>query len=206
MPKKKTPKRLAQLTPDTLLGNAIGEEQDRGSVLVGATYLEYRLYELLRGQFRTNPEMDWEIAGDALFAPLALLGDLWKKTTIAFLFGLINREHYDLLEKMRNLRNHFAHHPGIVALDSKAMEPILSVITDKRQKVIARAQDAYESGRETVYKLISRGQTYSRERIAFMEICLMANNYLNDRITEVDPAEAESRAQMIAQLKKYGLD
>lgn len=82
-------------------------ESDRGCVLLGAAILEQRLAELFCFTFKTN-DISRKIA-DSIFDSNGPLSTFSSKIKLAYALGYIDRLAYEDLEKIRKIRNEFAH-------------------------------------------------------------------------------------------------
>jgi DNA-binding MltR family transcriptional regulator len=83
------------------------EESDRGCVLVGAAILEQRLEELFRVVFSGNgigKKMQ-----DTLFDTNGPLATFSSKVKLSYTLGFIAKEVYEDLDRIRRIRNDFAH-------------------------------------------------------------------------------------------------
>ncbi len=101
------------------------DESDRGSVLVGTAYLDEEVELLLRDAFLTTDEAIKKCVDPMLKGGRAPLSSFWAKVKIACAMGLISPAVHDALDKMRDLRNAFAHRAGPVSLSDERVAPIL---------------------------------------------------------------------------------
>ena len=83
------------------------KESDRGSVLVGAAFLDNLLERMLR--LHLNSKGDKEKIVDALFNFESVLGSLSSKIKMCYCLDLINKEIYSDCEIIRKIRNMCAH-------------------------------------------------------------------------------------------------
>jgi DNA-binding MltR family transcriptional regulator len=83
------------------------EESDRGAVIVAAAILENDLDELLKAEIQQNGLSAKLIK--SLFDMNGPLSSFSSKALVCFAFGLISKNIFDDLEKIRKLRNKFAH-------------------------------------------------------------------------------------------------
>lgn len=88
---------------DTLYG-----ESDRGCVLVAAAMMDEGLEVLLR-EHMLSDKSSVNACVEPLFIGLGPLKSFWAKTQLARALGLIDEWMYKDLDRMRNLRNLFAH-------------------------------------------------------------------------------------------------
>jgi DNA-binding MltR family transcriptional regulator len=84
------------------------KESDRGCVLVAAAMLDEALEFLLR-QRMASEEAAAKACVDPLFVGLGPLKSFWAKTQLARALGFIDQWIYEDLERIRTLRNLFAH-------------------------------------------------------------------------------------------------
>lgn len=130
-----------------LLMKTLFQESDRGCVLVGAAYLDDELELMLRTNF-SNDEKTIKKTINLLFkGGNAPLSSFWAKTNIAFALELINNETYSAINKVRELRNSFAHKAGPAILTDDSVAPIIS----KLEKYIQKATKAF---RETIDEIL----------------------------------------------------
>lgn len=81
------------------------EESDRGAAILAGSFAEHALAQYLKFRIR-----DKKLA-DKLFDGMGPLSSFSQCISIAFAFDLITAAQYKDLEKIRKIRNHFAHHP-----------------------------------------------------------------------------------------------
>ena len=175
--------------PETLIGNALANEHERGCVLVGGAYVEYRLEQLLRVRLAATPGVDGELIKTAIGGPddsQALLFSGWAKASVLHLFGVIDREWYKIYNEIRKLRNHFAHTAGEVRLDDESMENLVGTLGTERLALIQRYISQYTNDREnSMWTGFAPSQEFSSHRLTFMHSCLMLNTELNSLITGI---------------------
>ena len=80
-------------------------ESDRGAAVLAGSFLENALRLYLRAKIR-----DQKIADD-LFSGLGPLSSFSQCARIAYAFGFIREQVFRDVELIRQIRNHFAHHP-----------------------------------------------------------------------------------------------
>jgi len=104
------------------------EETDRGCVLVAVGVLDDLLERLIRAQF-SNDATTVKRAVDPLFKGTGPLSSFWAKVQISYSLDLITEWMYEDLERIRELRNMFAHEykradfndPAVIKLTEKLM-------------------------------------------------------------------------------------
>jgi DNA-binding MltR family transcriptional regulator len=80
------------------------KQTDRGCALVAAAWVDDALAEYVRAVLRPKQEI-----ADDMLKPGGLLGSFGARINIAYMFGLIEQYEYDDLERIRKIRNEFAH-------------------------------------------------------------------------------------------------
>jgi len=120
---------------DITLMRTLLQESDRGCVLVGAAYLDNELEIMLRTNFLNNEQVIKKNINLLFKGGNALLGSFWAKTNIALALGLINNDVYNALDKIRDLRNAFAHKAEPVFLTDDRVAPIHSKLEVYMQKI-----------------------------------------------------------------------
>jgi DNA-binding MltR family transcriptional regulator len=87
---------------------AMLEETERGAVLVGVQWLDDMLEEVLRSRFAVE-NTGSEIVNQLLNGAIAPLGTLGVRVAACRAFGILRQEAYEVLEALREIRNHCAH-------------------------------------------------------------------------------------------------
>src|SRR2546422_663458 len=95
-------------TPPSLSDQLAKHESDRGTVLVGLAALDENLEILLRSTFIQDRTIS-KTSVETLFAVNGPLNTFWAKCHFANALGLLPECLFSDLEKMRKLRNRFAH-------------------------------------------------------------------------------------------------
>lgn len=83
------------------------DESDRGAVLVGAAILEDTLRDLISSTSTENGLSAKSVAD--LFSMNGPASTFSAKTLVCYAFGLISKDLYDDLNRIRKIRNKFAH-------------------------------------------------------------------------------------------------
>lgn len=104
---------------DELFGN-LDKESDRGCVLVAAAILDNYLEMLLRARFSQDATVVKRII-NPLFKGQGPLASFWSKTQLAYSLNLIPKWMYEDLERIRELRNKFAHRYKAVDFEDPAV-------------------------------------------------------------------------------------
>lgn len=79
-------------------------ESDRAAAVVGTAYLSQSLRQII-----ATTLVDDDKLLDVLLEPGRPLGNLWSRTQVAYSMVLISEDEYDDLNKIREIRNRFAH-------------------------------------------------------------------------------------------------
>jgi DNA-binding MltR family transcriptional regulator len=87
---------------------SLSAESDRGCVLVGAAFIDEGLEILLRSRM-LHDAPSVKACVDPLFTGLGPLRSFWAKTQLCRALDLMSDWMYEDLERIRNLRNLFAH-------------------------------------------------------------------------------------------------
>jgi hypothetical protein len=159
-----------------MIGNALVAEDDRGCVLVASAHLDFVLRELLASCFawgvlnlkKARPNLVEAI--QAAFNPNdrgAVLSDLYPKTRIAYLMGLIDLDTAQALNKVRDIRNRFAHFPGTVVLTEDEIRALVGELDDWGKRWVAKSPQQDGSPSE-VFRGLAGGQVFSDIRLRFM--------------------------------------
>jgi len=115
----------------------VKHESDRGAVLVGIAVIDENLELLLRATFSQN-DAGAKQSVETLFAANGPLNTFWAKCHFACALGLLPRCLFSDLDKMRRLRNRFAHQRTSVDFNDKEVKEIvdsISVANSYRQKL-----------------------------------------------------------------------
>lgn len=110
------------------------EESDRGCVLVGVAYLDEEVQLLLRESFESAKEVVRKAVDPLLKGGFAPLGSFSARIKLALALGLIDLEVHDVLDRLRELRNAFAHTNGPVRLSKEQVSSILCRLPTYLQK------------------------------------------------------------------------
>lgn len=108
----------------TKLKDTLLEESDRGLVLAGAGFLDHALRELLAAAVRCDlSKKDIE----KIFERGGPLNSLWSRTLVAYALRLIDDKMRISLDRLRDIRNHFAHYAGITPLPATEIDDLLGL-------------------------------------------------------------------------------
>lgn len=95
---------------------ALTSESDRGCALFAASYLEKALSDLLYVSFIEDEKIEQD-----LFDGTAPLSTFSSRIKLAYYTGQISSSVRRDLDKIREIRNHFAHHPEIASFDDQSL-------------------------------------------------------------------------------------
>lgn len=114
-------------------------ESDRGAVIVGAAILDDAVTQLLRAVFDANKISNKQI--DKMFDLSGPLSSFGSKTLVAYGFGFISKTVFEDLNRIRGLRNEFAHSSVKVDfLSPDIVESVMSLHCVKEAKEGFKAQ------------------------------------------------------------------
>jgi DNA-binding MltR family transcriptional regulator len=99
---------------------SLSEESDRGCVLVAVTVLDRHLEMLIRAEFSQDAKVMKHVI-NPLFKGQGPLASFWSKTQLAYSLDLIPEWMYEDLERIRELRNEFAHKYEAADFDDPAV-------------------------------------------------------------------------------------
>jgi hypothetical protein len=182
----KKPKRLTEPPTKGSFYDVIGiEESDRGCVLAAHGYCDGRLEELLRAKFQVRSGETNKLI-DSLFnsGHQPLLQSFQMKLVMARVLQLIDEHSFRAFTKFNDLRNHFAHYPGIVTLSAERVRVIHDLMPPERQKHPAR------DAKMAIWTRITKRQSPARKMFARVFIAL--SSILNDAIHLTDMTRLKS--------------
>jgi DNA-binding MltR family transcriptional regulator len=104
------------------------EESDRGCVLIAVAALDESMSILLRACF-SNVDLVVKQAVEPLFGPSGPLSSFWTKILLCYSLGLLPNELFTDLEKVRKLRNRFAHVHEPRSFDMPAIAAVVSTLS-----------------------------------------------------------------------------
>jgi DNA-binding MltR family transcriptional regulator len=139
------------------------DESDRGCVLAGAAYLDDEVELLLRDAFLKPDEAIKKCIDPLLKGGNAPLGSFWAKIKVACAMGLISPTLHDALDKVRELRNAFAHKAGPVSLSDERVAPILNRLEEHVQKVVKVFKLVGEDQQSRVKALVEKDVAGAKE-------------------------------------------
>ncbi len=118
------------------------KESDRAAALLAASYLEVLLESLLRKKLIKGP------VTDQLFEQQGPLSSFSSRIALSYVLGLIPEHTYHDLTKIRQIRNHFAHHMDEASFEEPAVRDRCSELTFvKRSQEGGYASDVPQDAR-----------------------------------------------------------
>ncbi|MBA9078667.1 MltR family transcriptional regulator [Rufibacter quisquiliarum] len=139
---------LEKLQEISQLRLELDKETDRGCALLGVSYLDEELKELIQSYLVQNNTIQKKI-----FDNNGGLATLSSKIDIAFLLGLISKETYNDLNYIRKIRNEFAHSKYSIDFNNKEVSKII-------KNLKSHYRDSSESSRKifisTIYGILSK--------------------------------------------------
>jgi DNA-binding MltR family transcriptional regulator len=88
--------------------DALQSESDRGAAVLAGSLVENALGQFLERYCRTYVG---STVVERLFGPTGPISTFSQRTLVAAAFGLLAKSDYEQLNLVRDIRNHFAHHP-----------------------------------------------------------------------------------------------
>jgi DNA-binding MltR family transcriptional regulator len=134
-------------------------ESDRGAAVLAGSFAEHVL-----GAYLLHVVADKSI-GEKLFGATGALSSFSQRIAIAYAFKLISREEYLDYERLRQVRNYFAHHPLDATFSSKEVQKYISQL----QIFSARPKDTSETKQ-------------TQHRIAYLLACGILSTQLIGKI------------------------
>ena len=129
----------------------LAKESDRGAAILAASFVENYL-----GNFLRSKTHDDGIA-KTLFGPVGPLSSFSQRIAVAYTFKFIEKRLYVDLTAIREVRNHFAHHPFDASFE-----------TDKVQKLVTGLSTFQHFG------VGFTSDARLRHRIPYLEACAMS--------------------------------
>ena len=131
---------------------AIGNESDRGCVLLATSFIDDALESLLRTKLKMMSDVrDTELDILLVKRPLPPLGSFSIRTRVAAAMGILNRRTVHALRLLGDLRNKLAHQKGPAALDEASIAPIIQMLIER-----ANAEGSGDSFKEALATHASR--------------------------------------------------
>lgn len=126
------------------------KESDRAAGILAGSFVEHYL-----GEFLQEILVDDPIVRDLFNQPFAPLSSFSSRARLCFALKLIPKDFLADLDIIRDIRNHFAHHPLETSFGNPQVERLcsrLSVATSLRKTKKYTARDAYLSAVRMVVK------------------------------------------------------
>ena len=114
--------------------SAIVQESDRASLLVAAEVINDDLEKILRAKFTVeglNDDLQDRLFG-SFTAPLYSFA---MRTIMCRAFGVLPHDLCDILDKLRDMRNHCAHHTGVVTLKDEKLQSGIRTLQEYYKRV-----------------------------------------------------------------------
>jgi DNA-binding MltR family transcriptional regulator len=92
---------------------------DRAVAIIAGSLVEARLKEALESRFQRDPKIESE-----MFRSSGPLGSFSAKIKLAFLIGALTPEAYKELDRLKDVRNKFAHHLDIKDFQSQRVSDL----------------------------------------------------------------------------------
>lgn len=126
------------------IADGLTEESDRGCVLVTISIIEKQLEEILRKRILGTKKQLKE-----LFTGFGPMSSFSAKIKLAYSFGIITSEAYSELDRLKRIRNLFAHDPNLITFETKniismcdSLEFALDVQSETTRKRFISSQTA----------------------------------------------------------------
>lgn len=151
-------------------------ESDRGCVIFGAALISEALEELLRAHFRHTPD-DAKLINSLFqgYAPLAIFS---AKFQLAYAFGVLPRELYQVIELIRRLRNEFAHESGPLCFDDPQCASRLELLFKLYKEMRSSKKDVDERKRGNSDQPLVEANICSK-RNSFIEVLAYVLGFLH---------------------------
>ena len=135
----------------------LNKESVRGAMLLGTSWIEDQLTELLKAKFLTpiNPKQD------SLFDRSRPLGDLGPKIDLAYRIGLIRKDTYESLRIIRTLRNDFAHLKAPISLDTQSVKDRIKHLYELNEELLKSVDEVVDRVVENHRNLVIDPDSYS---------------------------------------------
>lgn len=134
-------------------------ETDRGAAVLAGSFAEHALGTYLQHRVSSSG------LAERLFGPVGPLSSFSQRIAVAFAFGQISRTQYADFELVRQVRNHFAHHPLEASFSSPEVNKLavkMSIYSDKEAMLYHPEE--------------------SRPRIAYLFTCALLCGNLLDKV------------------------
>ena len=114
-------------------------EKDRAAVILACSFFDDILSRLLKAYF-----VDGKISRELIYGGNAPLGTFSSRIKCNYALGLLSKEEYDDLNRLRNLRNKFAHEWNYLDLNNDKMSSICRSMDHIRLDMPAKDQTPRE--------------------------------------------------------------
>jgi hypothetical protein len=113
-----TPATLTVTNWNLLVPN-LAKESDRGAAILAASFVENYLGSFLKSKTRNDR------VTKNLFGTVGALSSFSQRIDVAYAFRFIEKHLYDDLTTIREVRNHFAHHPFDASFDDEKVQKLV---------------------------------------------------------------------------------
>ncbi len=123
-------------------------ESDRAAAILAGSFVENYLVEYLKTCFLiADPEIDELFQG---FGPMATFS---QRIAIAYAVGAFHKSMRDNLRAIKEIRNHFAHHPGDAKFDDAVIDKHFKKLSFGNDRQICQTGDIPLTDRRRIYLL-----------------------------------------------------
>ena len=117
------------------------QESDRGAILVGLAGIDERLVAVLHARFLQDEHVIKKAVQPLMNGGLAPLGTVSARSRLAYALGLVDRQVFDAIDRIRKLRNKLAHGSISMTLDEEVVKPILESLHLHQQMALRAFRD-----------------------------------------------------------------
>lgn len=148
---------------------SLGEESDRGCVLVAVAVLDKHLEMLIRAELSQDAKVVKHVI-NPLFKGQGPLASFWSKIQLAYSLNLIPEWMYEDLERIRELRNEFAHKYEAADFGDPAVVRLTEKLKGANYAVpqLPTSSNAPKHGQSSHSSLHPPPVVWKKERVRFM--------------------------------------
>ena len=122
---------------------------DRALAIVSASLTDFVLEQIFRNHFIRGKDTKADRGEvDGLFRANGPLSTASSKISLSFRLGLVTRKEHDLLDKLRKIRNEFAHSPFSVAFTTSPIKDVLSSIDLEKKHLLPKLMPLFSRDEE----------------------------------------------------------
>ena len=147
--------------------SAIGDESERGKVLVSAVFLDNQLRVIIESFLLKNRGTKKLLEG-----PTAPLGTFSSRIIMAYALGLIDAREKSTIDAIRKIRNEFAHDISVSLYDEKMKKHFNGLSWAIDQNTLGNydaEQTFYLASQRTMMQLINRPDHVAEARLKAVE-------------------------------------